>query len=250
MLILLPPSEGKTAPADGDPVDLEALPFPELTPARRRVGKALIATSGQRNALSVLGAGPSLAEAVARNTTLWANPSAPAAQVYSGVLYDAAGAADWDADTMARAAQRVRILSALWGAISPADEIPAYRLSMCSSLGRMGAVTAHWRKHLAPTLTHETRDHLIIDCRSSDYAAVWKPPPGTALTVRVEREFEGRRSAVSHAAKHTRGLLTAALVATAVEPTTGEAVAELAAQIPGISSVELRPGSLTLVTTG
>lgn len=250
MLILLPPSEGKTAPVHGAPVDLEALPFPELTAARRRVGKALVTASGQRNALAVLGVGPSLADHVARNTTLWDNPSAPAARVYSGVLYDAAGAAEWDEQTQARAAARVRIISALWGVISPADEIPSYRLSMCSSLGRMGPVTAHWRKHLAPTLTRETRDHLIVDCRSSDYAAVWRPAPGTSLTVRVEREFEGRRSAVSHAAKYTRGLLTAAIVASPEEPTTEEDVAELAARIPGISSVELRPGTLTLVTTG
>lgn len=248
MLILLPPSEGKAAPASGDPVDLESLSFPELTAARRRVGNALVVTSAQRNALAVLGAGPSLADQVARNTTLWDNPAAPASTVYSGVLYDAAGAADWDAETQHRAAQRIRIISALWGVLSPADMIPAYRLSMCSSLGRIGPLTALWRKQVATTLARETRGHLVVDCRSSDYAAIWRPDPASALSIRVEREFEGRRSAVSHAAKYTRGLLTAALTATTSEPATADEVAHVASQIPGITSVELRPSMLTLVT--
>ncbi len=37
MLILLPPSEGKTAPATGDPLTLDALDLPALNPARERV---------------------------------------------------------------------------------------------------------------------------------------------------------------------------------------------------------------------
>ena len=37
MLILLPPSEGKTAPPAGSPVDAAALWLPKLAPARRRV---------------------------------------------------------------------------------------------------------------------------------------------------------------------------------------------------------------------
>ena len=36
MLILLPPSEGKTAPGDGASVDLVALAYPELTAMRER----------------------------------------------------------------------------------------------------------------------------------------------------------------------------------------------------------------------
>jgi hypothetical protein len=46
VLILLPPSEGKTAPAGGDAVDLGSLAFAdELTAARERVLAALVRTS-------------------------------------------------------------------------------------------------------------------------------------------------------------------------------------------------------------
>lgn len=37
MLVLLPPSEGKTAPENGPPLDLEQLAFPELTARRERL---------------------------------------------------------------------------------------------------------------------------------------------------------------------------------------------------------------------
>ena len=248
MLILLPPSEGKTAPEAGPPIDLAALSFPELTVARRRVGQSLVVASARRNALARLGAGLSLAAEVARNTTLWDNPTATAARVFTGVLYEAAGAASWNAASLARAAERVRIISALWGVLSPIDCIPAYRLSMGTALGRIGPLTTFWRNQLATTLTREADGHLIVDCRSSDYGAVWRAEPSRRLAVRVEREVNGKRAVVSHNAKHTRGLLTEALVRAPVEPANSDEVAQIASQIPGITGVELRPSQLTLVT--
>ena len=247
MLILLPPSEGKTSPDAGSPVDLAALSYPELTTARRRVGQALAVASGRKNAMAALGAGASLAEDVARNRTLWDNPTAPAAKVYTGVLYDAAGAATWDGATMQRAEQRIRIISALWGTLSPADHIPAYRLSMGTALGRIGPLAAFWREHVAVALTREALGHLVVDCRSSDYATVWRPTPSDTVAIRVERELNGKRAVVSHNAKFTRGLLAAALVAADTEPSNPDEVAHIAAQIPGVKAVELRPGALTIV---
>ena len=248
MLILLPPSAGKTAPITGVPVDLEALSFPELTGARRRVGQSLILASRRKNALVALAAGPSLSDEVNRNTTLWGNAAAPSAQVYTGVLFEAAGAGEWTVDTLRRASERVRIFSALWGVLSPVDRIPAYRLGMGTALGRIGPLTAFWRKQLVTTLDREADGHLVIDCRSSDYAAAWRASHSQSLAVRVERELNGKRAVVSHNAKHTRGLLTGALVAARVEPTNGDEIAHIASQIPGITAVELRPNQLTLVT--
>jgi len=243
VLILLPPSEGKRAPAAGRAVDLASLSHPELAEPRRRVGDALVRVSGQRNALAVLGAGPSLAEEVAHNTRLWEAPAAPAAQVYTGVLYDAAGAARWDASTLNRAAESVRIFSALWGAVSPADHIPAYRLSAGTALGRLGAVGTFWRSRLGKPLDALTQDRLVIDCRSAGYAAMWAPPPARTVAVRVERELDGRRTVVSHLAKHTRGILTGHLLATDAAPDSPAALADAAAELIGsqLKDVALSP---------
>ena len=228
-------------------MDLAALSYPELTRARLRVGRALAVASGHKNAMAVLGAGASLAEDVARNRTLWENPTAPAAKVYTGVLYDAAGAATWDGATMQRAARRVRIVSALWGTLSPADHIPAYRLSMGTTLGRIGPLAAFWREEVGATLTREVAGQLVVDCRSSDYATVWRSIPSDTVAIRVERELNGKRAVVSHNAKFTRGLLTAALVAPATEPSNPDDVAHIATQISGVKTVELRQGTLTIV---
>ena len=96
-------------------------------------------------------------------------------------------------------------------------------------------------------MAREVADRLVVDCRSSDYATVWRANPARSISVRVERELNGTRAVVSHNAKHTRGLLTAALVTAEAAPLTPDDVAHLAHQIPGVTGVELRPGQLTLV---
>lgn len=243
MLILLPPSEGKTAPVAGPAVDLASLSHPELADARRKVGDALAKVSGQRNALAVLGAGASLAPEVARNTTLWERPAAPAREVYAGVLYDAANAPHWPA----RADASVLIMSALLGAVSPADRIPPYRLSAGTTLGRLGSTTTFWRPRLSQALNAQAADQLVVDCRSSGYSAMWAAPRDNTVSVRVEREHNGHRAVVSHLAKHWRGLVTAALLALPNQAATADDVAATASGIPGVLGVELKPGILTLV---
>jgi len=257
VLVLLPPSEGKTPATSGDPVDLAALSHPALADARRRVGDALAKVSGQRNALEVLGVGPSLTHDVARNTRLWTEPAGSAASTYSGVLYDAAGMATWDDATMLRAHERIRIISAMWGAVSPADLIPAYRLSMATSLGRIGPMGTFWRERLAEQLAPLARDGVVVDCRSSSYAAAWTPRDNPWVAVKVLREQGGKRSVVSHMAKHTRGLLTAHLMSFETAPESPQDVADAAAALIGVSlfdvSLESRakgPHELTVVVAG
>ncbi|MDE0572913.1 peroxide stress protein YaaA [Demequina sp. B12] len=250
MLILLPPSEGKTSPLSGDPVDLTALSHPGLTAARERVGAALVKVSSQRNAYEVLGVGPSLASEVERNLTLWDNPADVAARVYTGILYDAAGASAWTPAELTRAHERVRIVSALWGAVSPADRIPAYRLSMSTSLGRIGALASFWRQHLASELSHDADGRLIVDCRSAAYVAAWRPSHTPWLSVRVERELHGKRTVVSHMAKHTRGVLAGALVRADAPPETPSELADVARSLDGVIDVAVSDSELTIVVGG
>src|SRR4051812_851021 len=53
VLVLLPPSEGKTAPSEGASVALEELSFPGLTKARERVLNTVIRVSGGREATAL-----------------------------------------------------------------------------------------------------------------------------------------------------------------------------------------------------
>src|SRR6478672_9915839 len=86
VLVLLPPSEGKTAPRRGRPVDLESLAYPSLGEARAAVLDAL--DPGLRSARA-----------------------ARARDVYTGVLFQHLRLGELPA----RARKRVLIFSGLWG---------------------------------------------------------------------------------------------------------------------------------------
>ncbi|MGF0117150.1 YaaA family protein [Promicromonospora sp. Marseille-Q5078] len=241
MLICLPPSEGKTpAPADAAPVDLAGLTgAAELTDHRRTVAEALAAVSVRPDATAVLGVGASLADEVARNVDLKTAPAAPASSVYTGVLYAAAGLADLPDDAARRAADDVRVFSGLWGAVSPADRIPAYRLSMGVDLPGVGKLATAWRPHLSAALDARAAGDVVVDCRSAAYLAAWKPATtGDAaadwVTVRVVREAAGRRTVVSHNAKHTRGVLTGHLLRrSGPAPSTAAELSDAARELDG-----------------
>ncbi|TSD62804.1 YaaA family protein [Aeromicrobium piscarium] len=208
MLILLPPSEGKTRPADGAPLDLTALSLPQLNRQREQLLKALVrlCSGREQRAMEVLGLGATQAEAVARNSALLEEPTARADTVYTGVLFEHLDPASFTDDERSRADQTLAITSALFGLVRPGDPIPAYRLSAGVSLPRLGTVASRW-KPLLPTAIEELADgHLVVDLRSGGYVNLGKPPAGvTSATMRVLHEKDGKRSVVSHFNKATKG---------------------------------------------
>ena len=235
MLVLLPPSEGKTAPLVGPPLDLAGLTAPELTPLRDKVLDALAEVSARPDAVRTLGVGASLAADVARNVTLRDAPTGPATLVYTGVLHAAAGLAAVPEDARVRAERTVRVLSGLWGVVVPFDRIPAYRLSMRTDLPGIGPLAAVWRGVLGDVLDARAADELVVDCRSAAYLAAWHPPRSSDwVQIRVVRERVGVRTVVSHHAKHARGLLTRHLVVRAApEPQDAADLAGAAAELVG-----------------
>ncbi|RIQ11396.1 peroxide stress protein YaaA [Jiangella rhizosphaerae] len=225
MLILLPPSEGKTAPDDGAAVDLDALSFPELTGDRVDLLAALVrlCRTSPEAAAQALGLGPTQAADVERNAVLPQAPAAPAREVYSGVLYDALGLRTLRGGTALRADESVLITSGLWGLLRPSDIIPAYRLGGGVSLPGVGPLAAFWRRPLSKTLPAAAGDELIIDLRSSTYAGFWRPPADLAartVVVRVLHEHDGRRTVVSHHNKATKGRIVRRLLQDGARVTT------------------------------
>nr|WP_274708035.1 peroxide stress protein YaaA [Arthrobacter sp. H16F315] len=206
-MILLPPSEGKTPATAGDAVDWATLSFPELNSYRAKVLAGLGTVSAHEDALALLGVGASLWADVERNTRLHAEPAAPAHQVYSGVLYDALDYNSLTPSQRRKADASVLVISALWGAIHFGDRVPAYRLSMAAALPEVGRLASFWKPHLSAALATVTAGELLVDCRSSTYAAAWAPPPPQTVAVNVFTEVKGVRKVVSHFAKHTRGEL-------------------------------------------
>lgn len=238
MLILLPPSEGKTPARRGRPLDLMSLSFPELTPLRESVIDAVSAVSARPGAAEVLGVSPNLTDQVLRNVDLRTAPSASAVQVYTGVLYQALDHASLDGAAKRRANRSIVIISAMFGALRLTDRVPAYRVHVCARVPGVGALDREWRGELAAALDAVVKPReLIVDCRSTTYAAMWRP-----TSERAERWVHVVVPGASHNAKHTRGLVAREL-AQAEAPRTPAALAE---RLSGHFDVELtappRPG--------
>ena len=224
MLILLPPSESKTGRTRGNAVDHERLSFPGLTDTRKAVAEALADVSGRPDAAEALGVSPNLTEEIARNLVLHTAPALPASRVYSGVLYDALSYATLDPAARRRANRWLVVVSALYGAVRPADSVAPYRLSMAVNLPGLGPLASVWKPVLAGPLTDAAGRGLVVDCRSSTYAAAWTPTGALA-----ERWVQVKVPGATHMAKHTRGLVARALCEQAADPRRVTALPEVLA---------------------
>jgi hypothetical protein len=222
VLILLPPSESKTGRTRGRPLDLGTLSFPELTETRRQVAEALAKVSAHEDAASLLGVSRSLGGDIARNLALQTSPALPASRVYSGVLYDALGYATLDTAAKRRANRWVVVVSALYGAVRPVDAITPYRLSMAVNLPGIGPLAGAWRPELAQVLPPSAGRGVVVDCRSSTYAAAWTPEGDLA-----DRWVQVRVPGATHMAKHTRGLVARHLCEAGAAPRSVPKLAEV-----------------------
>ena len=231
MLILLPPSEGKFVPTRGKSLDLDTLSHPSLTEARRQVLDALVdlCCDDAVKAAATLGLGPKQLDLVARNAGLREAATARADAVYTGVLYDSLDFASLSSAAKRRATSRIGIASALFGLLSPADRIPAYRLSGDATLPGLGALTGVWRPVLGDAVAEANADGLLVDLRSGMYANLWRPGPEAAdkvAGVRVLHEHNGQRTVVSHFNKATKGRIVRALMEDGASPRTPTEFAE------------------------
>ena len=255
MLILLPPSETKTRPAEVGrrPLDLDELALPALREARGTMLRAAHRTAAGSDAASRLGVPASSPELVRRMLHLEQEPAAAPLGVYSGVLYD-----QLEPGTEIPRDRRVLVQSALFGLVDAfRDRIPAYRLSAGSSVSRLGRAGTWWGRQLRPLaaelLAAQARSvsPLVIDCRSGGYRSMMglRSADGVrVLEVAPVQERDGVRKVVSHDAKRYRGMVTRALLALEGAPTTAEEVAEAVGEgLGGQLRIELDGDRLVVV---
>ncbi|WP_369215019.1 peroxide stress protein YaaA [Streptomyces flavofungini] len=227
MLVLLPPSEGKAPSGRGAPLKPGSLSLPGLAGARAAVLDELVelCSADEEKARAVLGLSEGLRGEVAKNAALRTAGARPAGEIYTGVLYDALDLASLDAAAKRRAARSLLVFSGLWGAVGVNDRIPSYRCSMGVKLPGLGALGAYWREPMAAVMPEAAGDGLVLDLRSSAYAAAWKPKgevAGRTATVRVlhAQTVDGveKRSVVSHFNKATKGRIVRSLLTTGARP--------------------------------
>ncbi|WP_351230424.1 peroxide stress protein YaaA [Streptomyces sp. NPDC002133] len=221
MLVLLPPSEGKAASGRGAPLKPESLSLPGLAGARAAMLDELVelCRGDGEKAREVLGLSEGLRGEIAKNAQLRTAGARPAGEIYTGVLYDALGLATLDAAARKRARRSLLVFSGLWGAVRVDDRIPSYRCSMGVKLPGLGALSTHWRAPMASVLPEAAGDGLVLDLRSSAYAAAWRPKgeiAGRTATVRVLHA--PTRKVVSHFNKATKGRIVRSLLEAGAAP--------------------------------
>ena len=223
MLILLPPSEGKTPARRGKPLDLAR----SRSLSSRRPGRpcstrwSTCAAATRTRPAATLGLPPGLADLVGRNADLPAAPTARADRVYTGVLYDALDLPDLPADARRRATSRVAVVSSLFGLVRPGDRIPAYRLSGDASLPGLGPVAASGARTSTPwsarprapgwSSTSAPRRTPRSGGRRPTSHGGWSPCGCCTSPT-------GRRTVVSHFNKATKGRLVRGLLEDGANP--------------------------------
>ena len=282
MRILLPPSAGKTTKESTNHLQLEKLWQEEhLTQTRRQLIDDVQNTALLADAAQIFKLGPKNAHEISQNLEIYDAPALAAWQLYDGVLYEAAkfaqifsygacaqdgqgqgqgnqpqgsgqGQADQSQGLQRQLEELTLVFSALFGPVRLTDLITPHRLSGSVKLPGQGSVASIWSKALKELLTQQLSGHVVVDLRSAEYGAMYRPTRGSdclLLNIGVAKvnPATGKRSVVSHWAKHTRGLLAGALLeAVAGGQLAGsegdvDEILQVAAGLEGVKEVEITP---------
>lgn len=236
MHVLLPPSETKRLGGES-PYLPEALAHHDrLARTRAKVRGALVAASRtEREAVRALKLGAKNRDERRLNLALGSrgateNGAMPAIERYTGVLYDALDVRSLGDDERQWIDAQVFIQSALFGLVSAADPIPAYRLSGSSRLPRLEAPLARIWAPVHEELLGDgageasagrPRVDYALDLRSKDYAAL--APVGAFgaaafdVVEVVARGADGEVRALNHFNKTAKGELVRRLARSRAE---------------------------------
>lgn len=287
MRILLPPSAGKTTKESTNHLQLEKLWQAEhLTQTRRQLIDDVQNTALLADAAQIFKLGPKNAHEISQNLEIYDAPALAAWQLYDGVLYEAAkfaqifsyGAcaqdgqgqgqgnqpqgsgqgqggqsqADQSQGLQRQLEELTLVFSALFGPVRLTDLITPHRLSGSVKLPGQGSVASIWSKPLKELLAQQLSGHVVVDLRSAEYGAMYRPSRGSdclLLNIAVAKvnPATGKRSVVSHWAKHTRGLLAGALLRAvaggqlAANEGDVDEILQVAAGLEGVKEVEITP---------
>lgn len=240
MLILLPPSETKRVGGRRRVLDIPRLALPQLAPQRDAVVDAVAALCADADAAArALKLSPRQAADLADNTVLRTAPTMPAADRYTGVVYDALDAGTLDAAARRWLGAHVLIHSALLGPVGALDAVPRHRLSAGARVPGLPALHRVW----ADAVTHAlraARPGFVLDMRSEAYVALGPVPDDVpSAYVRVVTETaDGAVRALNHFNKHAKGDLVRRL--SEARPRIGSADALMA--WAAAHDVAIRPG--------
>ena len=224
MLLLLPPSEAKVPGGDGAALG-DVLPGP-LGRARHDVltAVATYCRRAPRKAPLVLKLPKGSAAAdLADNLAALEAPTMPTLDRFCGVLFEALDVGSLTARQRSLADESVLVFSGAFGALRGDEPVPMHRVPASATLPRVGVLATYWRKRLDALLAPAVdAAGLVVDLRSTDYAAMWQPAAAQRDVVVPVRVLEERRlpdgtvvrRPMSWPSKHGKGRLARDLLRT------------------------------------
>jgi cytoplasmic iron level regulating protein YaaA (DUF328/UPF0246 family) len=256
--LLLPPSEGKSVGGRGRPLRTRTIDGSELGIARRAALAALqqLVSGDPRTAAAALLLPDGVAaDALAANATVLDAPTTRALHRYAGVVYDGLGFAQLSPVEQRLAGRSTQIFSGLFGLVRGDEPVPTYRVPAKAVLPGLGVASTFWRRVLTEVLDRTLRRGLIVDLRSSDYAAMWRPSRdvvGRVVAVRVLSPApRGGHAIISYNSKFAKGRLAAALIRRQVAGSPVESADDVAAawrDCGGVDCIAMPTGGLDLYT--
>ena len=251
MLVLLPPSETKTAGGEpGTSLDIGQLSFPVQNAVRSTLLQQVVELSGdEAAALTALKLGPKGAPEVQRNRDVLSSPVLPALERYTGVLFDALDLSSLPPSARSWVMDTVVVFSALLGVIRASDPIPAYRLSFDSKLSG-GPLASQWA--VVGNAVWDEVPGFVLDLRSEGYRKLAPVPADRGVFGALVKEGPlGSRPALGHANKSVKGTLVRALAESgAVFQSVQDVVSWGVAHGYRFDPESLRDGVMDLVISG
>lgn len=227
VLIFLPPSEAKATggqlpPLRGAVAGVRAQILTEVA--------GLTACDPAAAAAALKIPSGAIPEASGWNAAALDSPTMTALDRYAGVVYEALDVRHLTPSQRQKALATIRIFSGGFGYLRADEPVPVYRIPASGRLPRLGGITAAWKPVLREVVPADIGDQLVVDLRSSDYAALWTPTKelrAQILPVRVLTRIGGVEKVVSYNSKHVKGILARALIRSRARSDTAARVARL-----------------------
>lgn len=140
--------------------------------------------------------------------------SRPAVELFDGDVYKGMEVDGWNKTTHRYAQEHLRILSGLYGLLTPQDLIQPYRLEMGTKIGfgRKKNLYEFWRPDITQTLIHDmnqTKNQVLLNLASDEYwkAVDAKSLPFPVIKANFKAERDGKIKFISFDAKRARGMM-------------------------------------------
>ncbi len=186
LLILIPPSEGKSSHGRFKPLG-------RFDPKVKVIYDRLTAYSGDVSELYGV-KGKALEAAVAANCAVLSSETLPAIERYSGVVYDGIDYPSLPDKAKKFFNDHVRIVSALFGLLKPKDLIPDYKLKI-----EKLDTAKYWR----PILARELKGFFIIDLLPQAHQKAVAYDQGVKVDFIVQKN--GKPTPAGHQGKLIKG---------------------------------------------